>query len=419
MILRAYLGLTRVLQPVYRLAVNRRRAAGKEHESRSPERFGVSSELRPDGKVIWMHAASVGETQSLLGLIPELLSERDDLTVLLTSGTVTSAQLMARDLPPGAIHQFAPVDTPQAVKRFLNHWRPDMAIWVESEIWPRMLVETKRREIPMMLLNARASARTLNRWRFARKAAAQLFDLFDHILVQDKATDYLLKDLGIPNERRALTGSLKSELAPALPASPEIEELFAALKSRRHWLAASTHPGEDEIILEAHQKLASGTLLVLVPRHPERGKDVAALARNAGFATACRSGREALRDDVTVYVADTLGEMGLWYRASPVSFVGGSLTPVGGHNPYEPILLGSNVVTGPYTDNFADVFAALDAVDGRLVTQTAQELANHIEPLLDRAAGNAMLDRAQRCLKRDSAVTIGVRDSILAVLHGS
>ena len=416
MILHVYLGLTRVLQPVYRFAVKRRLRAGKEHASRFPERFGSAAVSRPEGELIWMHAASVGETQSLLGLIPALLKKRDDLTILLTSGTVTSAKLMERDLPPGAIHQFAPVDTVQSTRRFLDHWQPDMAIWVESEIWPRMLVETKERNIPMMLLNARLSGQTLNRWRIARKAAVRLFEMFDQILVQDQATDDLLQTIGVKKERRMLTGSLKSELAPALPAAVDSDELLLTLKTRKLWLAASTHPGEDQIVLDAHRQIAPDTLLILVPRHPERGSEVAKLAVEAGFNVARRSIGDTLTDDVNVYVADTLGELGLWYRAAPVSFVGGSLTPIGGHNPFEPILLGSNVVTGPHTGNFADIFAELDAVQGRLVAQSASELADRVAPLIDRSDGQVMLDRAKLCVQGGGAVTAVVRDAILARL---
>ncbi|CUI51158.1 3-deoxy-D-manno-octulosonic acid transferase [Cognatishimia activa] len=416
MILRAYLGLTRILQPVYRFAVMRRLKSGKEHATRYPERFGIATQERPEGKLIWMHAASVGETQSLLGLIPALLAEREDLTILVTSGTVTSAELMDRDLPPGAIHQFAPVDTVRSTRRFLDHWQPDMAIWVESEIWPRMLVETKKRNIPMMLLNARVSGQTLNRWRMARKAAVRLFEMFDQILVQDQATDDLLQSIGVKKDRRMLTGSLKSELAPALPAVSDSDELLKILKTRKLWLAASTHPGEDQIVLDAHRLFASDTLLILVPRHPERGSEVAKLAVDAGFNVARRSLGDTLTDDADVYVADTLGELGLWYRAAPISFVGGSLTPIGGHNPFEPILLGSNVVTGPHTGNFSDIFAQLDAVQGRLVAQSANELAEQVAPLMDRLVGQAMLDRAKRCVQGGGAVTSVARDAILVRL---
>jgi len=416
-ILSAYLGLTRLLEPVYRLVVARRKRAGKEHPERFAERFGQTEHPRPAGPVIWMHAASVGETQSLLGLIPALLAARPDLSIVLTSGTVTSAKLLARDLPDRAIHQFAPVDTPNAVRRFLDHWRPDLAIWVESEIWPRMLIETKARGIPMMLLNARVSPKTLERWGKARRAAEQLFAQFDHILVQDSATFDLLGTLGLPESKRALTGSLKAELAPPLPADGDVDGLLAHLKARLTWLAASTHEGEDALVLEAHQALAQERLLILVPRHPERGAAIAALARAQGFNVAQRSHQEMLAAETQVYIADTLGEMGLWYRASQVSFIGGSLVAgVGGHNPYEPILLGSNVVTGPHTENFADIYQALSQTDACSVAEDPVALVEAVRELSDAGIAGPMLARAQQCLQSDKSVTHSVRDQVLALL---
>ncbi|MFY0594795.1 MAG: 3-deoxy-D-manno-octulosonic acid transferase [Cognatishimia sp.] len=416
-ILTAYLGLTHVLHPIYRYAVQRRRAAGKEHKTRFPERFGQTTIAKPAGQLIWIHAASVGETQSLLGLIPALLEERPDLSILLTSGTVTSARLMERDLPDRAIHQFAPIDTPKAIKRFLDHWQPDLAIWVESEIWPRMLVETKSRDIPMLLLNARVSAKTLERWTFARRAAERLFSLFDHILVQDQATNELLSGLGISENKRSLTGSLKSELAPAMPTGSDVTKIMSALHARRCWLAASTHRGEDELILEAHKALATNALLVLVPRHPERGTEITEMAKFEGFNVATRSTADPLTDQTEVYIADTLGELGLWYRCAPVSFVGGSLTGVGGHNPFEPLLLGSNVVTGPHTGNFADVYSVLAAAKGYQVVHNSDELSEHVDRLMDRAQGEDLLKRAQAALKNDTSVTASVRDAVLSWLR--
>ncbi|SHG85122.1 3-deoxy-D-manno-octulosonic acid transferase [Cognatishimia maritima] len=415
-ILTAYLALTRAIDPVYRIAVARRRRRGKEHATRHQERFGITQVVRPEGSVIWMHAASVGETQSLLGLIPAILAQRPDVSIVLTSGTVTSAALLERDLPDRAIHQFSPVDTPAAIRRFLKHWKPDVAVWVESELWPRMMVETKRRGIPMMLLNARVSMRSLQRWSFARRAATKLFQMFDRILVQDQATFGLLGELNIPEEKRRLTGSLKAELAPALPAAEDAAEILRALDARPVWVAASTHVGEDEIILQAHKLLPKGTLLVLVPRHPDRGRDVKDLASGMSFGVARRSAGQQIRSETEVYVADTMGELGLWYRAAPVSFVGGSLVSIGGHNPYEPILLGSNVVHGPHVGNFADIYATLRQAGGCLEVDSAESLAEVIKPLLVRTSGADMLERATAALGSAQSTTELVCDEVCALL---
>lgn len=416
-ILNSYLALTRVLDPVYRAVVSRRKTSGKEDPVRFPERFGRSSAKRPGGKLIWMHAASVGETLSLLGLIPALLTARDDLSILVTSGTRTSAELMERDLPDRAFHQFAPVDTPSAARRFLDHWQPDMAIWVESEIWPRMLVETKARGIPMLLMNARVSQRSLERWGFARRAAGSIFALFDLVLVQDQATNDLLASLGLSNDKLILTGSLKSELAPALPSHADVSRELEYLRSQQHWVAASTHKGEDEIILAAHRALPDTSLLVLVPRHPDRGPALAKLATDMGLETGQRSKGDDLQRAGQVYIADTIGEMGLWYRASDVSFIGGSLVDgVGGHNPFEPILLDANVIVGPHVGNFRDTYQAL--VDDAAVSQVsnAESLRDAVVDLWQEEAAKGQLMRARALLSGQASVTNATRDRILAML---
>lgn len=417
-ILNSYLALTRILDPLYRVVVSRRKASGKEDPTRFPERFGQASQERPAGRLIWMHAASVGETQSLLGLIPALLAERDDLSILVTSGTRTSAKLMARDLPDRAMHQFSPVDTPSAVRRFLKHWRPDMAIWVESEIWPRMLVETKAAGIPMVLLNARVSRRSLERWRFARRSAVSIFSLFDKLLVQDQATNDLLASLGVNEAKRVLTGSLKSELAPALPDNAGSVQELEHLRSRQVWVAASTHKGEDEIVLTTHQTLPATSQLILVPRHPDRGPGLAKLARDMGFQTRCRSAGDSLQGDWQVYIADSIGEMGLWYRGTDVSFVGGSLVPdIGGHNPFEPLLLQSNVIVGPHVGNFQDVYQPLIAGAGVWQVADATALAEAITTLWQTGPSQHQLEQAKAYLAAQPSVTNDTRDLILAILE--
>lgn len=416
-ILNSYLALTRVLDPAYKAVVSRRKALGKEDPVRFSERFGRSSSTRPGGKLIWMHAASVGETQSLLGLIPALLAAREDLSILVTSGTRTSAELMERDLPDRAFHQFAPVDTPSVVKRFLDHWRPDLAIWVESEIWPRMLVETKARDIPMLLLNARVSQKSLERWGFARRAAGSIFSFFDLLLVQDQATHDLLSSLGLPKDKLKLTGSLKSELAPALPNKSQAARDLEYLRSRQHWIAASTHQGEDEIVLKAHRALPQDSLLVLVPRHPERGPRLASLAKNMGFETGLRSNGDELESAGQVYIADTIGEMGLWYRATDVSFVGGSLvTGIGGHNPFEPILLGSNVIVGPYVGNFQDTYAVLLTAEAATSVSGAESLSAAVASLWKQDTARDQKNRANALLSGQASVTNETRDRILEML---
>lgn len=415
-VLSSYLGLSWVLGPVYRFAIRRRLAAGKEDKARVAERFGGTTLARPDGPLIWMHAASIGETQSLMGLIPALLAAQPELFILVTSTTVTSARLLERDLPERAFHQFSPIDTPQVIRQFLDHWQPDVAVWVESEIWPRMLVDTKARGIPMMLINARVSAKTIERWSWVSKTARLLFSKFDTILAQDQSTLTLLEKLELNDVALCMTGSLKQELAPPLQDVDEIDALEQTLRGRSVWVAASTHPGEEDVLLEAHKHLATDAVMILVPRHPERGDALAAQARAAGWVLAQRSKGEPLTADTQVYLADTIGEMGLWYRLSKVSFIAGSLEPIGGHNPFEPILLESAVISGSQVGNFADVYARLKNTEGAAFADTSTAIAEAVIALFDEDTRAQQAARALDCLASDASITAQVRDHVLAAI---
>lgn len=413
-VLSTYLAVSRMAPAAYRLALRRRIKAGKEDPLRLPERYGRSDMARPAGRLLWMHAASIGETQSLLGLIPALLEADADLSILVTSTTVTSARLLAQDLPERAFHQFSPIDTPQSVRRFLDHWQPDAAVWVESEIWPNMLRATKARAVPMVLINARFSPKTLERYGWLRRTAVALFSQFDEILAQDAATYEGLQALGLPAV--SLTGSLKEELAPPLKDAAVLADLQADLAGRSVWAAASTHPEEEEVLLQAHRVLDDDSLLLLIPRHPERGAGLAAQMRSAGWRVAQRSAGEALQTDTQIYLADTIGEMGLWYRLARISFVAGSLQPIGGHNPFEPILLGSAVIAGSQTRNFEEVYAKLTALGGCRIADTPAEIAAAVTQLRAADRRDQQVARAQSYLKAQSSITPLVGDRILAHL---
>lgn len=364
---------------------------GKEDADRLDERRGIAGSARPEGEMVWFHAASVGESLSLLELIRRMIEERPDLHVLVTTGTVTSAQVMEARLPQGAFHQFVPVDVLPWVRRFLDHWKPNLAVWTESELWPALITETRARGIPMVIINARMSKTSHDRWRFLRGMARSLLERFDEAHVQDDLTAAYLRRLGLPGDRLHVTGTLK-EGAAALPADEEERQLLAShLAGRPTWLAASTHEGEEEKILEAHRqvlKVNPRLLLILVPRHPHRGDEVKAQIEARGLRFARRSDGGLPDPDTSVYLADTMGELGLWYRLAPISFVGGSLEPVGGHNPFEPAALGSVILHGPYVSNFVDIFQRLtEARAARLVT-SSDSLAEAVNDLLnpDRAA---------------------------------
>jgi len=356
----------------------RRLAEGKEDADRLDERRGHASRPRPPGRVIWFHAASVGESLSLLEVIRRLLDTEPDLSCLITTGTVTSAQVLAARAPDRCLHQFAPLDLRPHLRRFLGHWRPDLAIWAESELWPNMIEETAATGCPMLMLNARLSERSAGRWRFANGAARHLLGRFRAVQAQDRATARALIRLGLPEQRLTVTGTLK-EGTPPPPCDPaELARLTRLIGTRPVWLAASTHPGEEAQVLAAHQQASRHwhrLLLILAPRHPDRGDEIAAQVGAERLHFVRRSTGPDPDGETRVWLADTLGEMGLWYRLAPVSFVGGSLVPVGGHNPYEPAALGSAILHGPHVANFADIYARLDAAGGARAVMSGAELA--------------------------------------------
>ena len=360
--LAAYLALSARSEWLARRVLRRRLSAGKEDASRIGERFGRSTIDRPEGQLVWFHSASVGEVVSLLALVRHLGEIRPDLTFLLTTGTVTSARILRTQIPPRTVHQFVPYDVLPAVKGFLDHWRPDVGIWTESELWPALICETHRRRVPLLYINARMSAGSFRRWRRLPAFARSILNRFEHALVQDDKTASQLRQLGLAEKRMEVLGSLKRDAA-VLPCDEESRRQFVrALQGRRVWLAASTHEGEENHAAAAHLDLVhndGGCLLIVVPRHPERGKRIARELRSNGFRVSLRSEAALPRLSDQIYIADTMGELGIWYRVAPVSFVGGSLVAAGGHNPYEPARLGCAIVHGPHVANFATEFGEL------------------------------------------------------------
>jgi len=410
--LRLYRAATAGLEPFAPLLLARRAKAGKEDSARLNERLGRPTLPRPAGRLVWLHGASVGESLSILPLVERLRAERPDATVLVTSGTVTSAQLLARRLPPGAVHQFLPVDTPGGARRFLDHWRPDLAVFVESELWPNLLLTAKDRGVRLALVSAKLSDKSYAGWRARPFAAWRLFSGFDLILAQDGRAADRLTSLGgtVAGEADLKFGS------PPLPTdAATLASLRVRLGDRPLLLAASTHPGEDEIVLAAWSALARRPRLVMVPRHPGRGPAIAGLASAAGATASLRS-REP--DDLAeVIVADTLGELGLWYRLAHLVVVAGSLVPgIGGHNPLEPARLDCPIVSGPHVENWLTAYADLRAADGATFAD-ASVLGGRLAALL--AAPQALEAQAARAralvAARDAEARAGL-DRILELL---
>ena len=336
---------------------------GKENPTRLAERYGEASLPRPAGPLIWVHGASVGEMLAVIPLIERLRAK--NFAVLMTSGTVTSAALAERRLPAGALHQFIPLDAPRFVGRFLDHWRPDLALFVESDLWPNLIVDCADREIPMILVNGRVSERSFRRWRFLPRAIAALLGRFDLCLAQSNADAQRYRALGAP--RISSIGNLKLDV-PAPPADPPtLSRLTSIVLTRSVIAAASTHASEENEIIAAHRRLRAKNptlLTIIAPRHPERGPGIAEAAKGAGLSVALRSRGDWPKPDVDVFIADTLGELGLIYRLAPIVFMGGSLVSRGGQNPIEAIRLGAAIVHGPHVWNFAEIYATLDAEHG-------------------------------------------------------
>ena len=370
--LKAYRVATAMSVPLADMLLKYRLKRGKEHPSRWTERRGQSSVARPDGPLVWLHCASVGEFLAILPLVERLQTR--DITILVTTGTVTSADVALRRLPPHVIHQFVPVDVPQFVSRFLNHWKPDLALFVESDLWPNLIMASAKRKIPLILVNGRLSERSFRRWRRAQRTIGALLGRFDLCLAQSAEDAARYADLGAP--RYATTGNLKLD-APAPPANPEkLWALQGVLGDRPVIAAASTHPGEEAALVDVHRRLRHsfpGLLTILVPRHPERGAGIAEIARVAGLRFALRSAGELPERNTDIYIADTLGEMGVFYRIAPIVFIGGSLVHHGGQNPVEAAKLGAAILHGPHVWNFGEIYTALDASGGaELVTDVGK-----------------------------------------------
>ena len=396
---------TRLAEPIAPTLLRRRLARGKEDPARLGERLGHAGRPRPEGVLVWLHGASVGEALSLTSLVEALAAARPDVTLLVTSGTRTSAALMAERLPPGAIHQYLPVDGPAAVARFLDHWRPSLGVFVESELWPNLLLAARARGVRLALLSAKLSQASFRGWRRAPAAARRLFEGFDLILAQDDRADERVTALG---GEVAGVADLKFGAAPLPADGAVLAARKAELGARPMVLAASTHPSEEALTWTRWRSVIEGRsdkpLLVIVPRHPERGPAIAAAARLEGFTTGLQSVNADL--SVAVFVADALGELGLWFRLARLAVMGGGFVDgVGGHNPLEPARLGVPVVSGRKVENWATAYRDLEATQAVLLVEDAADLDPPMRQALDDpAALTAMANHARAYVaSRDDA----------------
>jgi 3-deoxy-D-manno-octulosonic-acid transferase len=396
MTLRVYQKLSAAVMPLTPALIKRRMKQGKEDPARVGERRGMSGDIRPPGPLVWIHGASVGEVLAAAALIEKLRALK--IRVLLTSGTVTSAAIVAKRFPADIIHQYVPYDSPRYVARFLDHWRPSLALFIESDLWPNLILSSAARRLPMVLINGRMSQRSFPRWRRMSDTISALLGRFDVCLAQSQVDAERFTALGSRNV--VTTGNLKFDV-PAPPADlAKLERLMSVTRGRPIIVAASTHPGEEEILLEAHRTLAGffpSLLSVFVPRHADRGEAIARTIAASGLTVARRSREELPTAKTDIYVADTMGELGLFYRLAPIVFMGGSLVEHGGQNPIEAVKLGASIVHGPHVFNFTDVYDALDGAGGAKRAETLEALVKQLGQLLaDPAARDLSIAAAER-----------------------
>ena len=408
--------VARTLLPLYRFGMRGfgfvampflhwRLARGKEEAGRLSEKTGLAGKARPPGQLAWLHGASVGESIALLPLVERLVQR--GLNVLVTTGTVSSARILGERLGPGALHQYMPLDVPRFLSRFLDHWQPDIVLVAESEIWPNLFADVDRAGVPLVLVSARLSQRSYGRWQKFATSIRTILRQVDLCMAQTQEDAERLQHLGAP--RVQVSGNLKYDV-PALPAdNGEVASLAAAIGGRPVWLAASTHAGEEMVIGRVHLALRQRfpeLLTIIAPRHAPRALAVGQALEREGLVVSLRS-RQAEPDERTdIFLADTMGEMGLFYRLTNIVFVGKSLECNGAHagggqNPIEPAKLGNAILHGPLTGNFGEVFAGLDAAGGGIEVEGASDLAQVLGDLLDdRVRLRAVARKAQETVGR-------------------
>lgn len=415
--LRFWRGLTHVGNPLLGAHLKLRVRRGKEDASRLSERRGITTLPRPQGKLLWIHAASVGESLSVLPLIERLLDADAMLSVLITTGTVTSANLLEDKLPPRALHQYVPLDRVNSVRRFLNHWRPDAGVWVESELWPTLIHESRARGIPLALINARMSKKSARGWQRLPRTASNVLTAFDTVLAQDKGTAKRLRELGARNVTELR--NLKLAAAPLAADESELMRLQGEIGDRPTWCAASTHK-EEVAIGEAHRIVKQhlpNALLILAPRQPKRANAVTDELTHLGLTVARRSAGDAVTPETDVYLVDTIGDMGLVFRLAPVGFMGRSFVEKGGSNPLEPAQLNCAVIHGPHTDNFEELYQSLDARGGGLQVEDNAALAEAVIELLTSETTRAKQTAAALTLAAEAHEVLSrTSDAVLALL---
>jgi 3-deoxy-D-manno-octulosonic-acid transferase len=407
--------LITLLFPLVRMTYIRKRIRiGKEHPTRFKERLGKYTYPRPEGKLYWMHGASVGEAISMLPLINKILAEDTSAHVMVTTGTVTSAEIMAKRLPERAFHQFIPFDVPAYAKRLLKHFKPDAVMWFESELWPSLLSEINKAKVPLILVNGRVSDDSYQTWSRFRFVSKEILGCFTYCLGQSEQDKNRLLLLGA--KRASCVGNLKYAGLDLPYDEAKLAELKVVVGERPVFLISSTHHNEEAQLAAGFYDLkraVPNVLIIVVPRHPHRGIEVATMFANKGEAVKLRSKGENLTADTSVYVADTIGEMGLWYKLAQVTFVGGSLIPHGGQNFIEPARDKNAVIVGPNMQNFTEMLSRAKVAHAVWQVNNAAEV---IEQVIDLFRDKAELETRQRQAYQWTVQETAVLDGIVAAL---
>lgn len=417
MFIKIYNTLITILYPlVIKRYINKRKENGKEDLKRFHERLGRPTMKRPEGKLVWLHGASVGETVSMLPLIQKLLELFPNLNIMVTSGTTTSADLMVKRLPERAFHQYIPIDNPFFTTRFIKHWQPDVALWFESEFWPGMLSSIRRKSIPLLLINGRISNKTFKRWQQFDYIIKELLSCFTFCLGQSEEDAYRLRVLGAKDS--TCLGNIKYA-GVNLPIDAAIStEIKKQVGNRTIWAVCATHNDEELRIAKVHQNLKKhipDLFTLIAPRHPNRGEEIQNQINEIGLKTSLRSKEEKITPETDIYIANTIGELGIWYDLAPVVFIGGSLIPHGGQNFIEPSRMRAAVVVGPHMHNFTDVMNRAKKADAIIQVNDTAELEEMALQLLT----NKELLEAKRSLAYNWATSEAkVLDGIVEKVKG-
>lgn len=420
MIIGMYRTLITLLFPILKATyIKKRQKIGKEHSTRFNERLGEYIHPRPQGKLYWMHGASVGEAISMLPLIDKLLKEDENLSIMVTTGTLTSAEIMAKRLPTRAFHQFIPYDTPKFAKNLLNHFKPNAVLWFESEFWPSLLSEIKKYQIPLILVNGRISDKSFKLWQKFKFISKQMLNCFTLCLGQSAQDKDRLRILGAQNVD--CVGNIKYAGIPLPLDENKLNTLKSAINNRPIFLISSTHHNEEEQLAEHFQKLQQAIpdiLIIIVPRHPNRGQDIAKMLTNKGYQISLRSKDEPITAKTEIYIADTIGEMGLWYNMSGICFIGGSFIPHGGQNFIEPARDRNAILTGPHMHNFAEMIQRAKDADAIWQYDSPKDMIEDVIMLLkDNKQLQLRQEKAYNWTVKEAEVLTGIANALQRELN--